>query len=236
MSIDLRLGDWRDVLADVECDALITDPPYSARVHKGFWSGCTTNAEGAADRSGTMRPLEYAHWGPDEFAAFVDHWSDRCSGWMVLLTDHSAMPSLETAYKKNNRYGFPPLPFTEIGKCPRMSGDGPASWTCWISVSRPRRKEFLSWGSLPGSYIFRTGTIEAKKLVVGGKPLALMSAIIRDYTKPGDLVCDPCAGGGTTLVAAESLGRRAIGAEIDPETHAKAMARIRQPLQRDMFA
>lgn len=28
---ELRLGDYREVLADVTCDALITDPPYSAR-------------------------------------------------------------------------------------------------------------------------------------------------------------------------------------------------------------
>lgn len=24
---ELRLGDWRDVMSDVSCDALITDPP-----------------------------------------------------------------------------------------------------------------------------------------------------------------------------------------------------------------
>lgn len=39
MSADLRLGRWQDVLADVECDALICDPPYSARTHKGHDDG-----------------------------------------------------------------------------------------------------------------------------------------------------------------------------------------------------
>ena len=62
--------------------------------------------------------------------------------------------------------------------------------------------------------------------VAGGKPLWLMRAIIRDYTRPGDLVCDPCAGGGTTLLAAAIEGRRAIGAEMNPDTHSKATARI----------
>jgi 23S rRNA G2445 N2-methylase RlmL len=33
--IELRLGRWQDVLDDiVQCDALITDPPYSERTHK----------------------------------------------------------------------------------------------------------------------------------------------------------------------------------------------------------
>lgn len=32
-SADLRLGRYQDVLADVECDAVIADPPYSERTH-----------------------------------------------------------------------------------------------------------------------------------------------------------------------------------------------------------
>ena len=53
-----------------------------------------------------------------------------------------------------------------------------------------------------------------------------MRALVRDYSRPGDLVCDPCAGGATTLIAAALEGRRAIGAELDPETYALACARI----------
>lgn len=37
---------------------------------------------------------------------------------------------------------------------------------------------------------------------------------IEQFTKPGDLVFDPFMGGGTTLVEAISLGRRAIGTDI----------------------
>ena len=33
--VELRCGDYRDVLADVEPDAVITDPPYGARTHTG---------------------------------------------------------------------------------------------------------------------------------------------------------------------------------------------------------
>jgi DNA modification methylase len=42
-----------------------------------------------------------------------------------------------------------------------------------------------------------------------------MSDIVRDYSRPGDLVVDPYAGAGTTLLAAHRIGRRAVGAEMD---------------------
>ncbi|MBI4586972.1 MAG: DNA modification methylase [Planctomycetes bacterium] len=45
-------------------------------------------------------------------------------------------------------------------------------------------------------------------------------------TNPGDLVVDPFAGSGTTMVAAQRQGRRAIGAEIDEENFKIAKARI----------
>jgi DNA modification methylase len=47
------------------------------------------------------------------------------------------------------------------------------------------------------------------------KPLSLMERLVRIYSNPNDLVFDPFAGSGTTLIAAEKHGRRAVGCEID---------------------
>ena len=44
-----------------------------------------------------------------------------------------------------------------------------------------------------------------------------MEALVGDYTRPGDLVCDPTAGFGVTLSAALKMGRTAIGSEMDVE-------------------
>ena len=40
-------------------------------------------------------------------------------------------------------------------------------------------------------------------------------AEIRGFSKPGDVVLDPFMGGGTTIVEALALGRRAIGSDIN---------------------
>lgn len=48
------------------------------------------------------------------------------------------------------------------------------------------------------------------------KPVELLERVIRNSSAPGDVVLDPFGGSGTTLVAADRLGRRARLVELDP--------------------
>jgi DNA modification methylase len=48
------------------------------------------------------------------------------------------------------------------------------------------------------------------------KPVAMVADAMRDCTRRGDSVLDPFIGSGTTILAAERVGRRALGMEIDP--------------------
>ena len=84
--------------------------------------------------------------------------------------------------------------------------------------------EAARWGAMPGAYV-RSGPLE-RRPVIGGKPTWLMSRIVSDYSRPGDVVVDPYAGGGTTLIVAERLGRDSIGAEMDQSRHDTAMERL----------
>jgi DNA modification methylase len=97
-----------------------------------------------------------------------------------------------------------------------------------------RTKRAAKWGTLPGGY-WSTQSNEweergyfakGKGARIGGKPLPLMQQIIRDYSRPGMLVADPCAGHGTTLVAAKGAGRLVWGAECDPAAHRAACERL----------
>jgi len=130
------------------------------------------------------------------------------------MTDHVLAGEWEHRLKETDRYVFPPLPFVSRGSRFRMAGDGPASWTVWIIVARPKTREFCGWGSLTGAYILPDGAGKTYP-IVGGKPAWLMQALVLDYSKPNDLILDPCMGAGTTIAAAKYLGRRAIG--IDKE-------------------
>ena len=48
------------------------------------------------------------------------------------------------------------------------------------------------------------------------KPVALIADAMRDCSKPGDIVLDLFVGSGTTIMAAERVGRRACGLDLDP--------------------
>lgn len=48
------------------------------------------------------------------------------------------------------------------------------------------------------------------------KPLTLICDILLDASVRGDVVVDPFAGSGTSVIAAEKLGRVARAIELDP--------------------
>jgi site-specific DNA-methyltransferase (adenine-specific) len=55
---------------------------------------------------------------------------------------------------------------------------------------------------------------ESEKIHPTQKPVKLLERLIEIFTDPGDVVIDPVAGSGSTLVAAENMGRKSYGFEI----------------------
>ncbi|HKP06403.1 MAG TPA: DNA methyltransferase, partial [Microbacterium sp.] len=216
----LRLGDWKLALRDVGVvDTLICDPPYGARTHASE----TTRADGS-DVDG-LAP-DYEAWTPDDVARFVAHWSTRVRGWMVALTSHDLIPAWEAAYLAADRYSFAPVPCVIRGMSVRVRADGPSSWAIYAMVARPRNAEFVNWRTLPGAYV---GPSQPGAESGRGKPLWLMKELVGDYSRENDLVCDPLAGYGSTLLAALETGRRAVGAERDHGAYDEAYRRAATP-------
>jgi len=234
--MDLRFGDYREVLRDVECDLVLADPPFSERVHEGHDDGAAlaNKAEGWMRASGKRdcprprRPLSYDAWTPADVFEFVQFWAPRCRGWIVVLSDSDLCATWRAAFEWHGLTGFQPLPVLMPGMGVRLCGDGPSSWAVYANVARP--KALSKWGTLPGGYYGTPPNRQAAdRSHIGGKPLWLMRALVRDYSRPGQLVVDPTAGFGTTLLAAAIEGRRAVGAEVDEQTFRAAQTRLAAP-------
>lgn len=144
---DLRVGRWQDSLADSGAvDAIICDPPYSARTH----AAVTTRTDGSNPEG--LTPT-YAAWTADDVREFVLGWSTRCRGWIVALTDSELIPAYTASYRAAGRYAFAPVPIVIKGMSVRISGDGPSSWCVYAMVARPATETFSRWGTLPGAYV-----------------------------------------------------------------------------------
>ena len=59
------------------------------------------------------------------------------------------------------------------------------------------------------------------------KPLKLLERLLLPVTKEGDLVVDLCCGSGTTLEAADRIGCRFAGLDVNPEAVSIALNRLK---------
>jgi len=84
-----------------------------------------------------------------------------------------------------------------------------------IELGRHGRSRTNVW-KYPGANTFRKGRMDDLRLHPTVKPIALVSDAIRDCTRRRDIVLDLFCGSGTTILAAERVGRRGFGMEIDP--------------------
>lgn len=67
------------------------------------------------------------------------------------------------------------------------------------------------------------------------KPISVIGRLIETFTDPGDVVIDPCAGSGVTLLAAENLGRKSYGFEIKREFVTAFETQIRPQVRELLF-
>lgn len=233
MTWDLRLGDCLDPLsglaslADKSVDHVITDPPYSKDLYLRFRSGLGKN-----DRrrdSTDFRQLANDKIGAidDILAEIAAHALRVARRWVVVFHDVEIGHRWREAFGKAYvRAGV----WVKTDAVPQFSGDRPGQGYEPNTIAHalvPGRKRWNGGGRCavwtgPSSHGFG----EVRPDHPCPKPEWLMSALVRDFTDPGELICDPFAGSGTTLVAAKRHGRSAIGWERDPGFHAAALKRI----------
>ena len=80
----------------------------------------------------------------------------------------------------------------------------------------------------------RDDSNEYDKIHPTQKPVKLLKKLIEIFTDEGEVVIDPCAGSGSTLVAATELNRKAYGFEIDRKIYADANKWVAKMKQRKL--
>jgi site-specific DNA-methyltransferase (adenine-specific) len=214
-------GDSLDVMRTFPDDlfgGIITDPPY---------------ASGAADQNSRQRTTSQKYCNvknnnpmPDFEGDSKDQrsWTHWAAEWLIEA-------------RRCSKEGAPICVFIDWRQLPSLTDA--LQWAGWIwrgtlvwdkTNSRPQRgrfrqqAEFVIWGSnghmpldriapvLPG--VFRHSMPAfTKRIHQTEKPLDVMRDIVR-IVEPGEIILDPFAGAGTTILAAKKEGHPAVGIEL----------------------
>ncbi len=203
---------------------VFTDPPYNVRIgghvqgrgrvrHDEF-AFASGEMSGAAFHAFLLACLEpAARASRDGASHFV------CMDWrhidilMKVGRDiYSSMLNLVVWNKTNSGQGslyrsqHELIGVFRVGETPHQNN---------VELGRHGRNRSNVW-TYPGVNSFGAGRHEALAMHPTVKPVALVADAMRDCTSKGDIVLDPFLGSGTTVMAAEKIGRRCFGLEYEP--------------------
>jgi DNA modification methylase len=101
-----------------------------------------------------------------------------------------------------------------------------------IELGRHGRSRSNVW-RYAGVNTFRAGRMDELRSHPTAKPVALVADAIKDCTRRGGIVLDAFSGSGTTIMAAERVGRHARALEIEPRFVDVAIRRWQAFTRRD---
>lgn len=190
-------------LPDSSVDFILTDPPYIT---------------GYRDRQGrTVANDDRAGWLRPAFAELYrvlknDRFCVSFYGW----------PKVDRFFAAWRAAGFYPVAHLvwPKGYTSRQQFVGYQHEQAFVlAKGRPERPVNIIGDVLPWQYT-------ENRLHPTQKPVSGLLPVVAAFSRRGDVVLDPFCGSGSTLVAAQSLGRRYIGVELDAKYCAAAQQRL----------
>jgi DNA modification methylase len=206
--------------------AVFTDPPYNVRI-QGHASGKgRIRHREFAMASGEMNELEFTSF----LMTFLEHLVANtvegslhflCMDWRHLIyllfagrKHYTEIKNLCVWVKDNAGMGSL---YRSQHELIGVFKKGTAPHRNNVELGRFGRNRSNVW-QYPGANTFSRSSDEGNLLAVHPtvKPVSLVADAIMDCTSRAEIVLDAFLGSGTTLIAAERVGRRCYGIELDP--------------------
>lgn len=227
VSATLALADCRDV--KLEGDVMITDPPYGVGQYEETKSdvGVVQILQPWKRKAVFGYPETLVEWcceigKPDEW---VTWWASNAM--LKGFATRGLWREVEAiaCYGKNR--------FHELRR-PRSAF---AEWVneSWVDNSKSGTNKRLQKGTdnknarLGDCWTDASpnlGFTSKRRLHPNEKPLVMMARLVEGMSEPGETVCDPYLGSGTTAAACLRTGRNFFGVERDPKHYATACERM----------
>lgn len=205
-------------LEDKSVDHVITDPPYDKQTHSR--GGSVKRHDGGPEIAKIpFAPLSDVRPVATQIARVTKR-------WVLVFCAVRQIEDWAQAFEDEGWRVPRVMCWVKPDASPQFSGDRPGHGFESIVLAHPVGRTRWNGGGRKGVYECLRIDRESGFLHPTQKPLALLEALVADFTDPGDLILDPFAGSATTLVAAKRLGRRAVGFERDPVFYEVASRRL----------
>jgi DNA modification methylase len=200
-----------------------TDPPYNVRISSVQGRGKIRHREFVSG-SGEMSRPEYTRFLTDFLALSAKHSAEGsihfvCMDWRHTIEIVTAgekvfgKPKNLIVWAKTNagqgtfyRSQHELIFVFKNGVAPHVNN---------FELGQHGRSRSNVW-HYAGVNAFRTGRLDDLSTHPTVKPVAMVADAMRDCSRRGDIVLDPFMGSGTSILAAERVGRRGYGLELDP--------------------
>ncbi|SFK85437.1 site-specific DNA-methyltransferase [Methylocapsa palsarum] len=223
--------------------AVFTDPPYNVQIKGNVTGKGRKRHREFPMASGEMSKQEFDCFLADAFRLVTSHSTDHatffaCMDWRHVQEITSAIQSVDCellnicVWVKTNG-GMGSL-YRSRHELVFVFGKDGEKHVNNVQLGRHGRNRTNVW-NYPGMNSFaRNGRKRALDLHPTVKPISMVADAILDVTRRGDIILDPFCGSGTTILAAERVGRRAYAIELDPGHVDTTIARWRKLTQRNV--
>lgn len=237
---------WKKYLT-CKAQLIIADPPYNLGVNayasNPSWYIDGDNKNGESDKAGKQFFDTDKNFKPAEFMHF-------CSQMLVKEpkeTGKAPCMILFCGFEQQfyyielaKRYGFSHyinLVFRKNYSAQVLKANMRVVGNCeyGLILYRDKLPKFNNGGGMIMNCMEFPRETRYQKIHPTQKPVALLENLISIFTDKDDVVIDPCAGSGSTLLAAANLQRRAYGFEIKKDFYAKAVKFIKTCQSPNLF-
>ena len=203
---------------------MIADPPYGIGLDHTWRDEAEANRLAPARKNKVMNDDRFEWW-----EAFNIQPCPIAYVWHSALHGHEVKNSLEKANYEDQAADH----LGEGYLCLEQSAYQWKHEPCWYAVRKGAtanwqggRDKTTVWQAASPIMAFGGGRDDCRTIHPTQKPLEVIRPSIENHTEKGESVYDPFMGSGTTMVAAEQLGRICFGMEIAPEYVAVILERL----------
>lgn len=226
---------------------IIADPPYNlgknAYASNPAWYKDGDNKNGESELAGKEFFDTYKDFRPAEFMHFCSQMLMKepkekgKAPCMILFCEYEQQFKYIELGRKYGLMNYIPLVFRKDFSAQVLKANMKVVGNCeyGLILYRDKLPKFNNNGRMIFNCFDWVRDNQTPKIHPTQKPVPLLERLIEIFTDKGDVVIDPCAGSGSTLLAAAQMGRRGYGFEIKKDFYREANRKVLSRIQKSIF-